>query len=118
MINVEDIRDYCLAKKGTTESFPFNEDTLVFKVGGKMFLLLSISSNPVEFNVKCEPEKAIELRETHSSIIPGFHMSKSHWNTVRCDNSLSKKLIWEIINDSYTLIVNSLPKKVRDSEGL
>ena len=117
-MNNEDVRDYCLAKKGATESFPFDEDTLVFKVGGKMFLLLSISSNPVEFNVKCEPEKAIELREKHSSITPGFHMSKSHWNLVRCDGSISRKLILEMIDNSYTLIVNSLPKKVRVSENL
>ena len=117
-MNVEEIRDYCMAKKGATESFPFDEDTLVFKVGGKMFLLLSISSNPAEFNVKCEPEKAIELRETYSSILPGFHMSKSHWNSITCDSSIPRKLILEMINDSYTLIVNSLPKKVRKEQNL
>lgn len=117
-MNIEDIRDYCLSKKGATESFPFDEDTLVFKAGGKMFLLMSISSNPVDISVKCQPERAVELRETYSSIYPAFHMNKTHWNSVRCDNSIPRKLILEIIDNSYTLIVNSLPKKVRNLEGL
>lgn len=117
-MNIEDIRDYCLAKKGTTEGFPFDEDTLVFKIGGKMFLLMSISSNPVEFNVKSQPEKALELRETYSSIYPAFHMNKTHWNSVRCDNSIPRKLIFELIDTSYSLVVNSLPKKLRNLEGL
>lgn len=118
MINIEDIRHYCLAKKGATESFPFDEDTLVFKVGGKLFLLMSISSNPVAFNVKCRPEYAVELRETYSSICPAFHMNKTHWNSVCCDNSIPRKLIFELIDNSYTLIINSLPKKLRNLAGL
>ncbi|MBX3162853.1 MAG: MmcQ/YjbR family DNA-binding protein [Bacteroidetes bacterium] len=117
-MNTEDIRNYCLLKKGTTESFPFDEDTLVFKAGGKMYLLMSISSNPVAFSIKCQPEKAVELREIYSSIYPAFHMNKTHWSTVRCDNTIPRKLILEIIDNSYALIIKSLPKKVKILEGL
>jgi len=113
-MNAEEIREYCLGKKGVEESFPFGNDTLVFKVGGKIFLLLSLESKPIQFNAKAEPSKAIELRENHSSIIPGYHMNKMHWNSVICDGSLSKKLVFELISDSYGLIVNALPRKTRE----
>jgi predicted DNA-binding protein (MmcQ/YjbR family) len=117
-MNVEELREYCLLKKGTEESFPFDDKTLVFKVANKIYLLLSLESNPVQFNAKCEPNKAIELREKHSAIIPGYHMNKQHWNTIICDQSLSSKLIFNCIDDSYELIVNSLPKKTRVENGL
>lgn len=112
-MNVEEIREYCIKKKVVTESFPFGGDTLVFKVAGKMFLLVAIESSPLQFNAKCLPDKALELRETYSCVLPGYHMSKLHWNTIICDNSVSKKLIFNWIDDSYNLIVASLPKRLR-----
>jgi len=113
-MNAEEIREYCLSKKGVEESFPFGNDTLVFKVGGKIFILLSLESKPIQFNAKAEPAKAIELRENHSSILPGYHMNKTHWNTVICDGALSKKLVFELIDDSYGLVVSSLSRKLRE----
>ena len=112
-MNSEDIRFYCIRKKAAEESLPFDDSTLVFKVGGKIFLLLSLSSSPVQFNVKSDPEKAIELREKYSSVIPGYHMSKKHWNTVICDGSVKESLIKEWIDDSYILVYNGLSKKVK-----
>ena len=114
----EEIRDFCLNKKQVEESFPFDNDTLVFKVGGKIFLLLSINSKPIQFNAKCDPDKAIELREKYSFIIPGYHMNKKHWNTLICDGAASRKLVEECINQSYDLIVSSLPKKIRQQLSL
>lgn len=113
MVNIEELREYCLSKKAVTEHFPFDETTLVFKVAGKVFLLTGIDSNPLQFNVKCKPGKAIELREKYSCVLPGYHMSKVHWNTILCDDSVSKKLIFSWIDDSYELIVLGLPKKIQ-----
>jgi predicted DNA-binding protein (MmcQ/YjbR family) len=112
-LNIEEIRDHCLSKPGVTEDTPFGEDTLVFRVGEKLFLLTSISTG-TQFNVKCDPELAVELRERHSEVQPGYHMNKKHWNTVHTDGSLSRKQIREMIDHSYELVFNSLPKKVRD----
>ncbi|MCE3226272.1 MAG: MmcQ/YjbR family DNA-binding protein [Bacteroidetes bacterium] len=113
-MTAEEIREYCLEKNAVTESLPFDEDTLVFKVEGKMFLLLDLVSQPPSFNVKCEPEKALILREKYTSVGPGYHMNKVHWNTVSCDGSVPKKLILSWIDDSYWLIVKGLPKKLRE----
>ena len=112
-MNIEELREYCLAKKGVEEGFPFDNETLVFKVGGKLFLLTGITSQPLQFNVKCDPQKAIELREKYSYVLPGYHMNKAHWNTVVCTEKASKKLVLQWIDDSYALIINSLPKKKR-----
>ncbi len=112
-MNLEEIRDYCLAKPGVTEGLPFGEDTLVFKVGEKLFLLTSISVG-TQFNVKCDPELAIELRERYSEVQPGFHMNKKHWNTVNTNGSLSRKQIIDMIDHSYMLVLHSLPKKVQE----
>ena len=112
-MNIEEIRDYCLAKPGVTEGLPFGEDTLVFKVGEKLFLLTSISEGN-SFNVKCDPERAIELRERHPEVRPGYHMNKKHWNTVHTDGGLSRKQLCEMIDHSYDLVLVSLPKKLRD----
>jgi predicted DNA-binding protein (MmcQ/YjbR family) len=112
-LNIEDIRDYCLAKPGVTEGLPFGEDTLVFKVGEKLFLLTSIS-DPTHFNVKCDPELAVELRERHAEVRPGYHMNKRHWNTVRSDGSLTRKQLCDMIDHSYDLVFKSLPKKVQE----
>jgi predicted DNA-binding protein (MmcQ/YjbR family) len=113
VMDMETIRKYCLEKKSTTESFPFGESTLVFKVSGKIFLLMSLDSLPLQFNVKCDPEKAEELRESYSSVIPAFHMNKKHWNSVILNGQISAKLIREMIDESYALVVQSLPLKER-----
>src|SRR4051794_29167434 len=88
-MDIEQLRDYCVSKKGAEECFPFGETTLVFKVNGKMFLLVSLDSLPLQFNVKCDPEKALELREQYPCVQPGYHMNKKYWNTVVVDGSLS-----------------------------
>jgi len=112
-MNIEELRSYCLSKKSVTESFPFDEVTLVFKVMGKMFALVNLDSD-LSINLKCEPEKAIELREHFSVVNSGFHMNKTHWNTINIDGSLENKLIYQWIDDSYNLIVLSLTKKQRE----
>ncbi|MEN9523077.1 MAG: hypothetical protein RL065_1454 [Bacteroidota bacterium] len=109
-MNVETIRDYCLAKPNATEGMPFGPTVLVFKVNNKMFCLMSLDEQPTTINVKCEPELAIELREQNSSIIPGYHMNKKYWNTLIIDETLSSKLIKNCIDMSYEL-VNKKTKK-------
>jgi predicted DNA-binding protein (MmcQ/YjbR family) len=111
-MNIEDIRNYCLLKKGVTEGFPFDEETLVFKVAGKMFALVDLE-NDLSINLKCDPEKAPELREQFTAVIPGYHMNKKHWNTVIIDGSIRDKLIWEWIDDSYNLVVKKLTSSER-----
>jgi predicted DNA-binding protein (MmcQ/YjbR family) len=111
-MNIEELRDFCLTQLGTTESFPFDETTLVFKVGGKMFALVDLEG-PLSINIKCNPEKAIELREQYASVIPGYHMNKKHWNTVMIDGSISDNKIMDWITDSYSIVFNSLPKTKR-----
>ena len=113
-MHIEQLREYCLTKKGAEETFPFDSETLVFKVGGKAFLLTGINSKPVRFNVKCDPEKAIELREQFDCVLPGFHMNKKHWNTIVADGSVSGKQLQQWITDSYKLVVTALPKKERE----
>lgn len=104
-MNAETIREYALSKKDAEESFPFGEQTLVLKVGGKIFLLLSLDAQPLQFNVKCDPDKAIELRESYpDAVLPGYHMNKKHWNTIIVDGHLPTKLIQEFIDDSYMLV--------------
>ncbi|MEO6149419.1 MAG: MmcQ/YjbR family DNA-binding protein [Mucilaginibacter sp.] len=112
MMNVEELRDYCLEKPGVTEGFPFGEDTLVFKVGEKLFLLTGLEQGD-RFNVKCDPELAIDLRERHPEVKPGYHMNKAHWNTVFMNGSLTRKQLHEMIDHSYDLIFKSLPKKLQ-----
>lgn len=106
--------DYCLNKKGVSEHFPFDEDTLVFKVGGKMFALSSLreweNGNP-SVNLKCDPERALELRGQFDDILPGYHMSKVHWNTVKINGSISDAFVKELIDHSYDLVLKSLTKK-------
>lgn len=116
-MNIEEFRDYCLSKNQVTESFPFDEETLVFKVAGKMFALVSLEKHPVTVNLKCDPERALELREEHNEISPGYHMSKIHWNTVMIDGGLSNKLIRELTDDSYNLVVKGMPKKQQKEMG-
>ncbi len=113
-MDAEKIREYALSLNGVEEGFPFDNETLVFKVGGKMFLLLALESQPLRMNVKCEPDRAIELRETYSYVLPGYHMNKTHWNTVVCESGSKPKLIFEWILASYNLILSSLPKKTQE----
>ncbi len=110
------LRDYCLSFDNVTEEFPFGNDTLVFKVSGKIFLLAGLDNTPLQFNVKCNPEKAIELREQYESILPGYHMNKKHWNTVILDGAIPPKIVKQMIRDSYDLVYASLPKSKRNSE--
>ncbi len=111
-MNVEDFRNYCLAKKGVTEEFPFDSVTLVFKVMGKMFALCGLDHVPLRINLKCDPEKALQLRADHDDIIEGWHMSKKHWNTVYL-NRIPPKLVAEMIDDSYNLVLSKFTKKLR-----
>ena len=113
-MNVEDISEYCLSKKGTSEDFPFDEETLVFKVMGKMFALIPLERIPLQINLKCEPELAVELRERYEAVRPGFHMNKKHWNTIWVDGSLRNELIYRWIDDSYNLVVKGLRKTEKE----
>ena len=111
-MNIEVFREYCLAKAGTSEGFPFGEDTLVFKVMDKMFALTQIEVFE-SVNLKCDPEKAVEFREKYNEIKPGYHMNKKHWNTVSMNGSLSDRFILDMIDHSYNLVVKSLPIKIQ-----
>lgn len=115
-MDIESLREYCLAKPAVEEGFPFGETTLVFKVKDKLFLLVGLDRPVLQFNVKCDPEKAIEWREQFAAVQPGYHMNKRLWNTVIVDGSISNKILKEMIDDSYWLVVKSLPKK--DQAGL
>lgn len=109
----EDVREALLAKSHAVEEVPFGPDVLVYKVGGKMFALLPIDDVPVRMNLKCDPERALDLCDRYESIIPGFHMNKKHWNTLVLDQTLPESLIRELIDHSYDLVFASLTKKVR-----
>ncbi len=108
-MNIENFRKYCISKKGVTEGFPFDETTLVFKVMGKMFALTD-TEKEFSMNLKCDPQKAIELRDRYSAVEPGYHMSKKHWNTVTPDDSVDDALIFSWVDDSYDLVVVKLTK--------
>lgn len=112
-MNIEEFRAYCLSKSGVTESFPFDESTLVFKVGGKMFALCGINIFSY-VNLKCDPEKSFELREKYTGITPGFHMSKKHWNSVETNGDVPLKLIQQLIDHSYELVFRKLTKKLQE----
>lgn len=112
-MNIEELREYCISKKGVTESFPFDEVTLVFKVMNKMFALTGLDKD-LSINLKCDPEKAIALRAEYSVVQPGYHMNKKHWNTIYIDDSISAQQIKEWIDDSYNLIAKSLTKKLQE----
>ena len=113
-MNIEEFRDYCLSLNGVTESFPFDEVTLVFKVGDKMFALCDIDH--FDFvNLKCDPARALELRAEFQAVKPGWHMSKTHWNSVYVNQDVKDDFLKELIDHSYGLIVASLPKSKRES---
>lgn len=113
-MNIEQLQEYCLSKPGVEETLPFGPDTLVFKVMGKVFLLCGLEGDPLQFNVKCDPDKAIELREEYACVQPGYHMNKKHWNTITVDGSAPLKKLKEWIDHSYELVQNSLPKKEKE----
>jgi len=104
VMDVEQLREYSLMKPGAEETLPFGPDNIVFKVDGKMFMLLSLDAQPTQFNVKCDPEYAVELREQYSGILPGYHMNKKHWNTIIVDGTLTANQLKGFIKDSYFLV--------------
>lgn len=118
-MNIEQLQEYCLSKKGTTAEFPFDSDTLVFKVVNKVFALVSLTKwegGQKTINLKCDPDYAEELREAYTSIHPGFHMNKKHWNTVDLSkDEIYPKFLSELIDHSYAMVVKGMPKKMRDS---
>jgi predicted DNA-binding protein (MmcQ/YjbR family) len=117
MLTADELRRRCLDMPGTTEEFPFRPDLSVFKVSGKVFALAPLEDRPLKVSLKCEPALAEHLRETYSAIRPGYHLNKRHWNTVNVDGSLPDRLVLEMIEDSYDLVVAGLPKKVQAELG-
>jgi predicted DNA-binding protein (MmcQ/YjbR family) len=122
LIDFENVRSYCLKKKGTiTEEFPFDDETLVFKVFGKMFLLANVNVIPLSLNLKCNPERSLELRERYPAVQPAYHMNKRLWNTIEIDGSMPERLVYELIDHSYEEVVQKLPvklkKNIRGAEG-
>lgn len=112
-MDIETFRNYCLSKKGTTEELPFGPETLVFKVMGKLFAATGLDEDQFRVNLKCNPDRAIELREAHPEVQPGWHMNKKHWNTVYFEQGLADEQLRELIDHSYELVVKGLPKKLR-----
>jgi predicted DNA-binding protein (MmcQ/YjbR family) len=113
-MNLEEFREYCLQKRKVTEGMPFGETVLVFKVAGKMFALASLDEVPATANLKCDPDRALELRDRYEEVQPGYHMNKKHWNTVSIEGAIPAPELRRMIDHSYELIVQSLPKKQRE----
>lgn len=113
----DELRDYLLSFNGAEETFPFNPETSVFKVGGKMFALSRLAGESLRVSLKCEPRLAEALREAHAAVIPGYHLNKQHWNTMILDGSLSAEAVRNMIEDSYDLVVSKLPKAERTKLG-
>ena len=113
-MNVEEFRMYCLNKPCVTEEFPFDETTLVFKVCGKMFALTGLDEMEFKVNLKCDPDRSLELREAYDSIRPGFHMNKHHWNTIHVDGSFSDNFFYELVDHSYEMVIKGFNKKQRE----
>src|SRR6188474_2382692 len=110
-MNIETLREYCLNKAGTEETLPFGPNTLVYKINGKVFLIAGLDETPLSFNVKCDPDRAIELREEFPCVLPGYHMNKKHWNTIIVDGSVSSKQLKDWIDHSYELVSKAKKKK-------
>ena len=109
-MNIDDIKNYCMKKKGTYIDFPFDEKTMVFKVGSKMYALINITETELRINLKCNPDLALDLRSEYEAVIPGYHMNKKHWNTVYLNKDVSEEKLFEMVNHSYDLIFKSLKK--------
>ena len=116
-MNARALRECCLDKPGAVEDFPFSPGMSVFKVGGKVFAISGLERTPLEVSLKCEPELAVSLRESYEAIRPGYHLNKRHWNTVTLDGSLPDKLVRDLVEDSYDLVVSGLPKRVQAELG-
>lgn len=114
IMDLPDVIAHCLSLPGAEETTPFGPEALVYKVGGKMFAVTVPEDYPARINLKCDPERAIELRDEHKAIKPGWHMNKRHWNTVVLDGSLPPKLVRELVEHSYQLVLDALPKKARE----
>src|ERR687890_29834 len=112
-MNARELRDWCLGHEGAFEDFPFTAEHSVFKVRGKVFALSALDGEPLEVSVKCEPDLAVELRNSYAAIRPGYHLNKRHWNTITLDGSLPDQLVRDLVEDSYDLIVSALPKRVQ-----
>lgn len=111
-MDIEQLQQYCLSKEDVEETFPFGPDTLVYKVNGKVFLLCGLENNPLRFNAKCDPDRAVELREEYpDNVLPGWHMNKKHWNTVVANGNIPSKLVRELIDHSYELVKGNRKKK-------
>jgi predicted DNA-binding protein (MmcQ/YjbR family) len=117
-MDIEQFQEYCLAKKASSEDFPFGPDTLVMRVGGKLFALTGLDSDRFTVNLKCDLDRAVELREQYPEIQPGWHMNKNHWNTVDFEGSLDGRMLRDLIDHSYDLVVKSLKKSEREALGL
>ena len=111
------MRDWCLEQRGAVEEFPFDAQTSVFKVAGKIFALSALNRTPLEVSVKCEPGLALMLRDSYPAIRPGYHLNKQHWNTITLDGSVPEQHVRDMIEDSYDLVVSALPKRLRDGLG-
>jgi predicted DNA-binding protein (MmcQ/YjbR family) len=116
-VDAAGLRAWCLGQPGAIEDFPFGPEHSVFKVAGKMFALSALERRPLEVSVKCEPDLAVALRSSYGAIRPGYHLNKRHWNTITLDGSLSDRLVRELVEDSYDLVVSALPARVRAQLG-
>jgi len=116
-MDLEQFREYCLEKQGATEHTPFGADVLVFKVAGKMFALVRLDQVPATANLKCDPDLALDLRDRYEQVRPGYHMSKKHWNTVEIDSGIPDAELYKMIDHSYELVVQNLPKSKRGRDG-
>lgn len=114
MFDLEKFRAYCLQKKGVSEEFPFGPETLVYKVMGKIFAITGLDNEGFQFNIKCDPEIINDVRAKYPAVQPGYHMNKQHWNTVHVDGSIATKELLKMIDDSYELVIQALPKKSRE----
>ena len=116
-MDAAELRAWCLAQAGAFEDFPFGPEHSVFKVAGKVFALSALGRQPLEVSAKCEPELAVELRNSYPAIRPGYHLNKRHWNTITLDGSVPDQLVRDMVEDSYDLVVSALPKRVREELG-
>jgi predicted DNA-binding protein (MmcQ/YjbR family) len=114
-VTADELREWCLARPGAVEEFPFSEGVSVFKVAGKMFALSSLGSSPLEVSAKCDPELAEDLRQTYPAIRPGYHLNKRHWNTITLDGSVPDATVIQLLEDSYDLVVAGLPRAKREA---
>lgn len=116
-MNIESLREYCLSKPGVEETLPFGPDTLVYKINGKIFLLAGLDTEQLSFNVKCDPDLALELREQYACVLPGYHMNKKHWNTIIVDGSVSTSQLKEWIDHSFGLVSAKSSNKRKTSSS-